>query len=431
MSAMAKRFTARRRRTTTGNAILALAAFVLCAFLSRCSRQHPEPPAAPTGPSWARVGRTCEVVVSTPDGPAASEDELLSYRVDWGDSAVSHWSAYIPSSADIAFSHIWQRGGRFAVKAQSRNREGRTSEWSDPLLVSVLADPGYPSVLLDSIYIGGSPSSMAVSPDGQLIYISDDSQDSLAIVRVADDSVISRPTAREADNVCALPDGQHLALLGEYIWLCRASDFTVVDSTELDDPRAFAVSIDGSRIYVVDWWHDCALAFSLPGLDRDTVLAVVEVELSSIAVPANSPFVYVTGEHCLYVIRTADYAMVKQVWAGESPDIAVASPDGRSVYVADGDYLAVVNTEDNAMRATIDVGYGIREMTPLPSSEFVFLHSGNQREPTLVLDADSLSVVDTFRFGANCAAAALPDGTRLYVLGKNGWLRIIGFPDTE
>jgi hypothetical protein len=104
------------------------------------------PPAKPviTGPASGVLNVTYTFTVNTtePDG------EDISYYVDWGDGTNSGWlGPYSPGTSHTA-EKAWSAVATYPVKTKAKDIHGVTSEWSDPITVSIIRDnpPNTPTI---------------------------------------------------------------------------------------------------------------------------------------------------------------------------------------------------------------------------------------------------------------------------------------------
>jgi hypothetical protein len=67
----------------------------------------------------------------------------IQYRYDWNASenhSYSNWTDFHPSEDNVSLSHNWSYNGTFVIKVQARNTYGFTSNWSNGLVVNVVAN---------------------------------------------------------------------------------------------------------------------------------------------------------------------------------------------------------------------------------------------------------------------------------------------------
>jgi PKD repeat protein len=85
------------------------------------------PPNAPTinGPPSGKTGRTYDYTLVAID----SENDNISYEIDWGDGTVDTWYGPVESNVIITRSHTWNEKGTFTIKARAKDAHGAIGEW--------------------------------------------------------------------------------------------------------------------------------------------------------------------------------------------------------------------------------------------------------------------------------------------------------------
>jgi hypothetical protein len=96
------------------------------------------PPAKPvlTGPTSGVINEvyTFFAVTSEPDG------EQVYYYFDWGDGSNSGWLGPYNPGVQISAQKSWSSSDTYVVRVKARDINFVSSEWSDPLYVSILVD---------------------------------------------------------------------------------------------------------------------------------------------------------------------------------------------------------------------------------------------------------------------------------------------------
>jgi len=65
------------------------------------------------------------------------EGDSVYYYIDWDDGTDSDWIGPYDSGILCTTSHVWDRVGRYEIKAKAKDVHGSESDWSDPLAVSM------------------------------------------------------------------------------------------------------------------------------------------------------------------------------------------------------------------------------------------------------------------------------------------------------
>jgi hypothetical protein len=106
----------------------------------------PNTPDKPEGPITGEIGveHTYTIRTTDPDG------DMIKYCVDWGDDTVI-WTEWQQSGVTISLNHTWEIPGDYVIKVKVRDEYGLDSEWSEPLLVTMVS----PSAFFDIVKIRG------------------------------------------------------------------------------------------------------------------------------------------------------------------------------------------------------------------------------------------------------------------------------------
>jgi len=101
----------------------------------------PNKPLVLSGPSWGRVGVSYSYSAMTID----QDGDQINYSFDWGDGDGSDVGP-LPSGTVASASHSWSSIGIYNVMVIATDEHGRSSDWSDPIAVSIVStdSPGPP-----------------------------------------------------------------------------------------------------------------------------------------------------------------------------------------------------------------------------------------------------------------------------------------------
>ncbi|HTW91178.1 MAG TPA: hypothetical protein VMH22_05660 [bacterium] len=91
-----------------------------------------------TVPSGPETGHPYSVLSYTSSATSPSGDSV-AIRFDWGDGDTSAWSGWLPSGGAASDSHSWSVADTFLVRAQAKDADGHSSDWSNPLGVAIAA----------------------------------------------------------------------------------------------------------------------------------------------------------------------------------------------------------------------------------------------------------------------------------------------------
>lgn len=101
-------------------------------FMLACpSNKAPQTPDRPLGPRVAipNFPDTFAVVTTDPDG------DDISYRFNWGNGVIGTWSEFKASGDTHYTAYAYSANGDYKVICQAKDQKGKTSAWSEFLLV--------------------------------------------------------------------------------------------------------------------------------------------------------------------------------------------------------------------------------------------------------------------------------------------------------
>lgn len=112
--------------------ILFLSPILLLIFIIGCpGNKPPLTPERPMGPRVAipNYADTFAVVTSDPEG------DSICYRFNWGNGIFSDWSEFKASEDTYYTTYAYAADGNYQVICQAKDQKGKTSAWSEYLLV--------------------------------------------------------------------------------------------------------------------------------------------------------------------------------------------------------------------------------------------------------------------------------------------------------
>ncbi|MDD1620797.1 MAG: PQQ-dependent catabolism-associated beta-propeller protein [Methylococcaceae bacterium] len=212
----------------------------------------------------------------------------------------------------------------------------------------------------------------ALSPDGNLLYATNDGDNQLTVINIPQGQIIKRiPIAKEAEGVSVSPDGRWIISTSEAENLAEWIDghaLEVVDKTLVDmRPRASEFTADGKQLWVTS--QNAAdlsildvqtrrplkkIAFSVPGTDPESVKPV------GIRIDKQRRFAYVAlgrANH-IAVIDAQKLEVIKYLPVGQRVWNLAFSPDQKKLYAANGlsDEVSFVDLETHQVINTVAVG---------------------------------------------------------------------------
>jgi YVTN family beta-propeller protein len=266
------------------------------------------------------------------------------------------------------------------------------------------------------------PGALAISPDGQRLYVADGAHFAVAVVDTATNQLITAiplvdgplpPVSAVSPNASGLliaglavsPDGAQLYVTsGHTLSVISTPTNSVVAAVKVGKlPTTIAVSPDGQRVYVRD---NFGSTLSVIDPHADQVIATIRVEAQGTSLFINPDGVYPTG--------------------------LVISPDGKKLYVANRGYKAnsrppalnntvsVIDAASERVEQTVDVHGAPWALAVSPDGRRIYVthdDPSNSQVDTLVVEAGQLRLRSTGTLGGFSPAVAVsPDSQRLYLL---------------
>jgi YVTN family beta-propeller protein len=271
---------------------------------------------------------------------------------------------------------------------------------------------GVEGKVVATIRAGKRPRGIHASPDGRTLYVA---LSGSPITGPPQLDAKGNPILKEQDDD---ENADH-----------RADGIGVIDLAQLkfvkklpsgSDPEEFAVSRDGSRLYVSN--EDVATA-SVVNVADGMVEAIVRVkkEPEGVALSPDGSRIFVTCETGgeVVVIDTARNKSVAEFTIGGRPRTVAFLPDGSRIFIPSetAGTLTVIDGSSYQRMSVIELPTGSRPMGTIMDSARNRLYVSTGRAGTVcVIDPTSGTVIDKIAVGTRPWGLGLsPDGKRLYV----------------
>jgi YVTN family beta-propeller protein len=273
--------------------------------------------------------------------------------------------------------------------------------------------------LAATIPVGKRPRGITTSPDGQTIYVALsgtpisgppqlDAHGNPILHKGGDDDDDEAKADKSADGI-ALVD-----LPGRK--LIRKLDVG-------SDPEQFALSRDGTRLYVSN--EDVATASVLNvGSGKVEQIVPVHREPEGVGISPDGKFFYVTCESDgeIFVVDTTRYEVVAHFNVGGRPRSIDFLPDGTRAFIPSesAGQVHLIDTTHYKVLKTVDLPKGCRPMCVkvAPDGRKVYVSTGRGGS-ICVLDPATLEVLNTIKVGQRpWGIAFAPDGK--YLFSANG-----------
>lgn len=254
------------------------------------------------------------------------------------------------------------------------------------------------NAVVDTIPVGGDARGLAVTPSGSKAYVANHEASTVTAVDLATGSTVAT------------------------IELTTPTEFDEIN--ESYEPVAVAVTPDGTTAYVVSYYGSTTFRGGLWVIDTANDAVVSQVDLDGrpqdVAVSSDGATAYVTApEQAVFVIDTATASVAGTITLDGRPDGIALSPDGATAYVVDrvGSSMWVIDTATRTVSTTVAVDeypVGVA-VTPDGSTLYVSTEYG---ESVVVIDAATDTVTTTIDIDEELSYLEVaPNGSWVYAAG--------------
>jgi YVTN family beta-propeller protein len=266
-------------------------------------------------------------------------------------------------------------------------------------------DPDCATVVA-TLAVGTQPYGVAAHPAGALAYVTNSYDDTVSVIDLSSYTVVatvpvgSLPYGVAVDGVTG---NAYVSALAGHTVTVVGPTHAVLATIATDNPHGLAVSPDGARVYVGNYYQG-----TISVIDAATRQVIGQVPVGGIPVgiavhPSGSP-VYVASfaDRRLVAVDAATLAVVGQVDVGAGAAGVTVTPDGAFAYVANmDDYsVSVVRTSDLAVVATVTVGAAPVGIAADPDGQSVFV-ANRADENVARIDTTSREITQWVQVGAD------------------------------
>jgi len=242
-----------------------------------------------------------------------------------------------------------------------------------------------------TISVGSNPVGVAVTPDGNTVYVTNSADTTVSIIDSASNTVRNTLALSETPGgVAVSPNG-----VAAYVSCYSPGEILVINT---------ATAVIRTTIALPSGTGPTGIAFT-----PDGTLAYVADGLNP---------------RVLIIDTTTDSVSSTRIQVGSSPKGIAITPDGARAYVtnAGATTVSVIDIATNTISATITVGhlpFGIA-ITPDGSKAYVTNQSGLSNSVS-VIDVSTNTISTTIAVGlAPCGVSITPDGSTAYVANFGG-----------
>jgi len=282
----------------------------------------------------------------------------------------------------------------------------------------------------------GTPSHVAVSPDGSRLYATDSVASVVYVIDTATQTLqntidFTNPqsdTSISVSQIVVSPDGSRLYVsnnLDRTVTPIDVASLTRLPALAVGDtPEGMAFSADGTRLYVANYSDDTV---SVINVSQGRVVETIAVGggPSAITLSADETVIYVANEtgNSVTAIDRATSVVMDTIPVGADPTAMVISDDSSRLYVVNnvGNSVSVVDTASGTEVATVPVGAGPSGAAISSDGRRLFVVN-SFAENTWVIDTESLEVIGTMAVGSLPMGIAFSPATnRGYVANVDGF----------
>jgi YVTN family beta-propeller protein len=234
------------------------------------------------------------------------------------------------------------------------------------------------------IPIGNGPTGLAVSPDGDFVYVADGLSDTVSVINTTNYSVAATiPVGGYPSGVAVSPDGSTLYVTNYFdgtVSVINADDYEVTGTINLgsaqDGPMYVKFTPNGASAYVTD---NVSSAVSVINTATRTVTATIPNIGGpiGIAVSPDGSTVYTADANSgeISVISTADNTVTENIATSPLPVEAALTPDGSALYVtgfvdgtSDPGAVSVIDTATDTVTSSTSSIPGAYSVAMMPGA---------------------------------------------------------------
>jgi len=400
-------------------AALSVALLATLAGLTCQSAKRPSVPVV-TGPDAGVAGMplTFKATSEDPNG------DSVAFMFDWGDTTTKVWTNYIPSDETISVSHTYADSGNYTVKAKAKNGIVVESGWSEgEVVVLVGKGVGYPDSLAAVVQLGaGGPiPALAISPDGQFLYVVSYSDSRLFVVRTGDYAVVDTlDVGRNPYALAFAPDGRwlYVALAGsESVAVVHTQDNSLSAMVAVGrGPEDLAIAPAGDYLYVAVTREDSVAKVQT---SSNSVVQKIPTDLSptALAIDSHGGVLYVASpiESTVTSIDVTSGATNARLKLGYYVVALGLSRDERKLYAGlDDGRVVVVNSDLSGTTRDIQLYGTPRDVVLTSDGEYVLVPSDEHHGLSVIRTDRDILAGWLGAGGVFGSVAVAPDGSRIF-----------------
>lgn len=283
--------------------------------------------------------------------------------------------------------------------------------------------------IITHIDVGGSPTRIAASPDGNRIYVTNEASHTVSVINTNTNKVIHTITGLNRPHAIVVhPNGStiYVSNLGtRTVSVINSTSYEIIFSiTGLNVPYSMALNKTGTRLYITCYadhtlyTHDTstgARLFSLGGCNY----------ASAVALNPSSSRLYVGAYVSVHLIDPTTSTQLSTIPGFSYPrDMAYSPHDTESsprLYVANtsGNNVIIINAGANIIHKALTVAepFGIA-INPIKREAYV---TSTTDHSVKIIDTTTETITDAISgFNRPAGLAVLPNGSKMYVANHSG-----------
>ena len=303
-------------------------------------------------------------------------------------------------------------------------------------------DDGYPNIVIATIDVGSGPwGGIAVSPDGEFVYVTNFGDNTVSVIKTANNSVTYIPVGSGPTGISMTPDGAFVYVSNYY-----SNSVSVIDTSNdsvLDPPipvgnNPFGISVtpDGDYAYVCNYGYGSSTVSVIDTSNNSVLDIQVGIRPYGVSVTPDGRYAYVSNRDSstVSVIDTSNHMEIQSIFVEGAPSGISVTPDGAFAYVSNStsSSVSVIRTSDYTELDPITVENGPDGVSVTPNGAYAYVNNSGSGTVSVIQTSDH-TVIDTIEvenqpYGGGIAVS--PDGKFVYVGDyTDGTVSVIGFED--
>ncbi len=310
------------------------------------------------------------------------------------------------------------------------------------IAVTLTSNLQTPNTIVQNISVGSWPQGIAIAPNGQYAYVANNSGNSVSVINLATNSVVTTTDGFSGPAQIAIsPNGQYAYVTnnsGNSVSVINLTTNSVVTTIDgFSGPEGIAIAPNGQYAYVANYDGNSGTTVSIINLATNTITGTISGFASpyGIAITPNGQYAYVTndgGDH-ISVINLATNGIVTNISVPSTGTVTIAiTPNGQYAYV--GQYggsqgVYVINIATNTVVTTLNSPSPVRGLAITPNGKYVYAMQSYPQENgfIVIIDTATNTVVNTISDSNTPYNVTIsPNGQFAYITNNgNGTVSVI------